>query len=190
MVYFYQMKKELLVAYLLISFSFAGLQSVRGDGDEESLRRRFLRAEHYVIEGEIDFAFMEYRAILAEHPKDPSAREAAFAIGEYYFKQHNTRDARRAFEKFHQEGAEEIPRLLTQVYLLLCARLLKDTSSAQALESHLKETLSSKKLFLAFEENHVREWTSPLGNRFALREFVDHMEITLNGAPFYSVSLP
>ena len=181
-------EKALFVIYLLINFLLVGLKSVQGD--QETLREKIVQAERYVAEGEIDFAFMEYRALLEAYPKDPLAREAAFAIGEYHFDQHNTREAKRAFEMFNQEAAEEIPRLLVQVYLLLCARLLKDDSSVQAFESHLKEMLSSKKLFLAFEENRIQEWTSPLGNRFSLREFVDHMEITLNGAPFYSISLP
>lgn len=182
------MKKALFILYLFIFFPLWGLQNV--EGDQVTVRERLTQAEHYAAEGETDFAFMEYRALLEEYPNDPSASEAAFAIGEYHFNQHSAREAKQAFEMFHQEGAEEIPELLVQVYLLLCARVLKDDASVQFLESHLKEMLSSKKLFLAFEENRVQEWTSPLGNRFELREFVDRMEITLNGAPFYSISLP
>lgn len=180
--------KKALILLSVAGFALWGLQGVQGD--QQTARERIAQAEHDVAEGEIDFAFMEYRALLDEYPKDPSAREAAFAIGEYHFKQHNAHEAKRTFEMFDQETAEEIPKLIAQVYLLLCARLLKDDASLQALESHLKEMLSSKKLFLAFEENRVREWTSPLGNHFELREFVDRLEIILNGTPFYAISLP
>ena len=178
----------LLISYLLASYAFSGAPSLWAD--QETVREKVAQAQRYVAEGEIDFAFMEYRSLLEEHSEGPSAQEAAFAIGEYYFNQHNTREAKEAFERFDQEPAEEIPKLLVQVYLLLCARILKDDPTAEILESRLKEVLSSKKLFLAFEENRVQVWTSPLGNRFELREFVDRMEISLNGSSFYSFSLP
>lgn len=178
----------LLISYLFIASLFLGPSL--SFGEPEAIREKVSQAEKHVAEGEIDFAFMEYRSLLEEYPETPSAQGAAFAIGEYHFSQHNTREAKEAFERFDLKQAEEIPRLLAQVYLLLCARLLKDDPTADTLEAHLKEALSSKKLFLTFEENRIQTWGSPLGNRFELREFVDHMEITLNGASFYSIRLP
>jgi|GEM_PF-1565306 len=183
------MKKVLLLIFCtLIPSLYWGITSLHAE--QQPARERIAQAERYVTEGEIDFAFMEFRALLEEHPEDPSAREATFAIGEYYFKQHSVREAKGAFEKFSEESTEEIPKLIATAYLLQCARLSEDTSSVQALESHLKEILSSKKIFLAFEENHTQKWNSPLGNHFEVREFVDRMEILLNDVPFCSVSLP
>lgn len=183
------MKKALL---LILSLSFA--LSLWGTPEillaQETARKKIAQAEAYVSEGEIDFAFMEYRAFLKEYPKDPLAERAIFAIGEYYFRQRSTREAKEAFERLSTASLEEIPRLLTTVYLLQCARTSEDTVTVQALEFHLKEILSSRKLFLAFEENRVQEWISPLGNRFELREFVDRLEIVLNDAPFYTIRLP
>ncbi|MBI4436873.1 MAG: hypothetical protein HY590_05655 [Candidatus Omnitrophica bacterium] len=154
------------------------------------MRERLTQAQRHVAEGEIDFAFMEYQALVRDFPEDPLAKEATFAIGEYYFKQHNTREAKSTFEKFIQEPTEGIQDLLAYVYLLQCARFSEHITSAKLLEHRLKEMFSTTEVFLAFEENRTKEWISPLGNRFQLREFVDRMEITLNDTPFYTINLP
>lgn len=158
--------------------------------DSESTRQRMTEAKRYLAAGEVDFAFMEFRALLEEDPEGPVARDATFAIGEYHFRQHNDREAKEAFQKFIEVSEEGIPQLIARVYLLQYAHALEDPSLAQELERRLKEQLSSKKLFLAFEENRVHQWTSPLGNQFELREFVDRMEITQNGVLFYAIRLP
>ena len=173
------------LGFFLIVTAVGAVQS-----DSESARQRMAQAQRYLAEGEIDFAFMEFRTLLEESPESPAARDATFAIGEYHLRQHNNREAKEAFQKFIEVSEEGIPQLIAYVYLLQCAHSLEDTSLVQELEHHLKEQLSLKKLFLAFEETRVQEWISPLGNKFELREFVDRMEITQNGALFYAISLP
>lgn len=183
------MKKALFpISYLLILLIPGNIEELFAG--PQTARERLVQAERYVAEGEIDFAFMEYRALLEEESEGPMAEEAMFAIGEYYFQQRNTAETKHSFSAFRQKSTEEIPTLLASVYLLQCARLSGDTETAHRLERHLKERLSSKELFLFFEENRAQEWTSPLGNRFGLREFVDRLEITLNGRPFYEITLP
>ena len=183
------MKKALfLIFYLVIASLLWDVKDLHAE--HLALRERMARAESYAAEGELDFAFMEYRALLQEGPEGPLAQKATFAIGEYYFKQRSTHEAKQAFEKFREASAEEVPKLLATVYLVQCARFLEDAAAVKAFDSYLKETISSKKLFLAFEENRMQEWTSPLGNRFQLREFLDRLEISLNDAPFYTISLP
>jgi len=182
------MKKALLFTFYAFLLSlFWGPGILHG---EQTVRERLTQAKRHIAEDEIDFAFMEYQALVRDFPEDPLAQSATFAIGEYYFKQHNTREAKSTFEKFVQEPTEDIQGLLAYVYLLQCARFSEDATSAKLLEHRLKEMLSTTEVFLAFEENRTKEWTSPLGNRFQLREFVDRMEIILNDAPFYTISLP
>lgn len=182
------MQKALIgLLTFLIPVFFCGIEC--GQAGEDA-KERFVQAERYVAKGEIDFAFMEYRALLRETPSDPAARDAAFAVGEYYFRQRNIQEARDTFEALSESSLEDIAGLLAHVHLLLCARLLEDTASASSLESRLKAFLSSRKFFLAFEEGRVQEWASPLGNRYELREFVDRMEMTCNGSPFYTITLP
>jgi len=183
------MTKALLLIFSILIASLLGNSEVL-QANQLAVRERLAQAEQYVAEGEIDFAFMEFRALLQEDPDERLAQKATFAIGEYYFKQRSTREAKEAFKAFYKSATEEIPKLLATVYLLQCARFVKDMEAVQAFELRLKETLSSKKLFLAFEENRMQEWTSPLGNRFQLREFIDRLEISLNDTPFYDIHLP
>ncbi|MFH1857947.1 MAG: hypothetical protein ABH845_03480 [Candidatus Omnitrophota bacterium] len=182
------MKKTLFPIWIFLIVScFCAADMLHAD---ETSRGKLAQAKQYVAEGELDFAFMEYRALLQEKPNSEGALEATFAIGEYYFKQRNGREAKEAFEQYLAQAEEEIPRLLADVYLLQCFRLLGELSAFQTLEFQLKEMLSSKKLFLAFENERVQTWSSPLGNHFELREFVDRLEITQDGKSFYAIRLP
>jgi len=160
------------------------------EAGQGSLKKRLLRAEHYLNQGEVDFAFMEFRALLSEAPEGPLAEKARFAIGEYHFLQHNTYQARQAFHQFSQTSESPIPNLIAHAYLLECARFSKDIHHIHVLETYFREIFLSKKIFLAFEEAHIEEWVSPLGNRFQVQEFVNRMEIIRNGSPFCSVTFP
>ncbi len=173
----------IIVGWSLFGFWNGGVVTAEEAGDRRS------QAERYVSDGEIDFAFMEYQAILREFPDDPLALEALFACGEYYFREHNSRETVRAFELFRKKSSEGIPHILALVYLLKGASFLKDSAAARDLEERLKEALSSSHFFAAFEENQKRDWSSPLGNHYELNEFVDHMDILLNGEPFYTIHL-
>ena len=133
-----------------------------------------------------DFKFMELQRQLREHPDHPDARQWTFAIGEYFFLEHNPAAAEQCFNRFKPQISRGTEDLLAVVYLLLSAG---DAKVASALAKELQETLSNKQFFAAFLTAKKQAWLSPLGNQFDLREEVDRLEIKLNGKPFYTIDL-
>ncbi|HTL71130.1 MAG TPA: hypothetical protein VL404_07570 [Candidatus Eisenbacteria bacterium] len=150
---------------------------------------RWDSARDHARSGRKDFAFLEYKAFLRENPASPRARDAEFALGEYCFERNDAEGARRAFSASATGPADEFA-LLSEVYLLQCARRLDDAGAARELEERLKKSLSSRRFFRLFEGRKPEKWTSPLGNDFRFRESADRLEIELNGSPFYAIVLP
>lgn len=141
-------------------------------------------------EGSPDFAFLEYQASLRLEPDAAQRREATFAVGEYHFRDRNPGPSREAFEETAADPKGGLYRLIALAHLSKLARGEGDGSAADAYDERLKETLSSRKLVLVFEDKKTKRWTSPLGARFQVGESVDRLEILLDGEPFYSATLP
>ena len=135
---------------------------------------------------------MEFSAVLRNYPADPLASKAAFAVGEYHFLRRDFRGAEQFFTRLRPDAPDlkKPADIVGLAYLSLCAQRLGDTERSRALESALKQLLSSGSYLSVFDKNRPREWVSPLGNRFKLRETVDRLEIFSNDKPFYTVELP
>lgn len=137
----------------------------------------------------LDFKFMQLRQHLRENPSGDSARHDHFAIGEYYFRQGMPKAAAESFRHIDPSYPRNQEELLAAVYLLRCASLTGDKEAAAERERALLEFLSSKQFIAAFGEAEVKQWVSPLGNRYTIREEVDRLEISLNGSPFHVIDL-
>ena len=158
---------------------------------ERELAASLQEAARYGKEGRIDFAFLELRELLREHPEGPHVPEVEFAIGEYYFLQRDLLEARQTFLScLSKIPFDSIPRLLCQIYLLKCEEKKGGSEMSHRLLVQLKQELSSKKFFKAFDEKQTRSWESSLGTLYTLNEFVNRLEILQNGQAFYTVTLP
>lgn len=51
----------------------------------QSARSQYIRAIQCAKEKQYDFAFLEFRGILRDFPKTKYAKEAQFAMGEYFY---------------------------------------------------------------------------------------------------------
>ena len=125
-----------------------------------------------------DFAFMEYRAILQETPESPLAKDAQFAIGEYYFEDQNISEAVRTFNQFSEKPTGKIQDLLAYAYLLRCAKILSDNDSILLFENKLKQTLQT------FESKKLSKFKSPIGHLFEFKELKDRVEIYRDNSVF------
>ena len=137
-----------------------------------------------------DFAFMDYLAILRDYPKSAEASEAAFAVGEYYFDQRDYSGAADTFKHFLSRSEDRLEGLVGLAYLAKSAELGGDAPLRELAENTLKQRLASGHFFMLFEDKHEQPWRSPFGRRIVMREYVDRLEITLNGSSFYTVQLP
>ena len=177
------------VAFILWSawFVFSPLLTVVEAGD--SARNRLISARRLAAKSP-DFAFMDYTTILHDYPESREAAEASFAVGEYYFSRKNYDAAAGAFKKFLFRSNGRIEELAGLAFLAKSAELCADKSLRERAEDTLKQRLSSKRFFMLFEDKQVQAWRSPFGRNIVLREFVDRLEVTLNGSPFHTVQLP
>jgi len=159
---------------------------------EEAIKVKLIQAERYGKEGKPDFAFLELRDLLQRYPEGSHVAEVEFGLAEYLFLQRNFSEATGAFQRsLSKLNYDSIPRVLGQIYLLKCREKTSGrTDSSPELLAQLKQELSSQKFFEAFDDKRTQTWQSPLGNLYTLDEFVDHLEVLLNGQPFYTITIP
>ena len=62
--------------------------------------RAFSNGVRFARAGQTDFAHMEFRAILKDHPRSRFYSPALFAAGEYFFLMGNHAEARAAFQDY------------------------------------------------------------------------------------------
>lgn len=136
-----------------------------------------------------DFKFLELQRDLRDNPNGPRVREDLFAIGEYYFQENNPKLAAEYFRRFGPSELKKTEDLVAKAYLTCCAAKTGDSVSAALLKKELEEALSSNSFFVSFNNKHFWSWNSPLGNHYDFHESVDHLEISRNGSPFYTISL-
>lgn len=156
---------------------------------DDSAHSRLISARQSVRENP-DFAFMDYTMLVHDYPESVEASEAAFGIGEYYFDRRNYSAAADAFKKFLSRSSGRVEELAGLAFLVKSAELAGDKELRGTAEDTLKQRLSAKHFFMLFEDKRVQSWRSPFGRDLVIREFVDRLEVTLNGSPFYTAQLP
>ncbi len=179
------MKHTIAFTLMLVLF----LQSMPAPA-AESANGRIKNAKRFLSQKKPDFAFLEYRALLKDHPESPAAADAAFGLGEYYFEMRNVAESAMAFQRLTVKPTDDVSQVLALTYLLKCAELSSDEQSIKTYRTQLKKSLASKKFLMLFGEGRKQQWNSPFENRFELKEFVDRMEIYRNGSPFYTIEIP
>jgi len=175
--------------FILLTFSLLSLPKVLFA--EQPLKAGLKQAELYGREGKFDFAFMELRDLLRRYPEGPHVPQVEFGLAEYFFLQSNFAEARKAFSNcLSKIGEESTPRVLSQIYLLLCLEKTDRVPAAKTLLGQLKQKFSSQSFFIAFDDKRTHTWQSPLGIVYTLHEFVDRLEIYQNEKLFYTLNLP
>ena len=142
-----------------------------------------------LAQSNIHFAFMEFRRLVREFRNEPVSREAEFAVGEYYYEVNDPADAVKTFYNFVEKPTGKPIDILALVYLLKTAEKMPDSNAVPKIEKHLKEALASRQILLIFDKQRQQKWESPFRNNFMFKEFVDRLEITRNGSPFYTIQI-
>lgn len=149
---------------------------------------KFKEAERLASRGEPDFAFLLFDSVHRQNTSGNTASLATFAIGEYQFRNRNFAAAAQMFASFEHENDMTL-KLLAAAYLARCAKEAA-TDQTQEMDERAKELFSSRSYIGMFKNSRARLWRSPMSNVYHFVESVDRMEITLNGAPFYTIQLP
>lgn len=137
----------------------------------------FYRGKNLARKGNLDFAFSYFNMISTIHPESRYAKDSLFAVGEYYFLQGDTRNAKKAFSKFVGKYSETEAKLFALTYLFKIANTEKDLEKAEEIK---KEIVSFKQLSLLFKDFEEIEYSSALSNKYKATYFIDRVDIYIN----------
>jgi len=141
-------------------------------------------AQQEVKEGDLDFAFLHYNAILKYSTFSKYYKEALFATGEYYFLNNNYTKAQEAFSAYIEHYPKDDGLLFAIVYLLKMEQSFFESSYAVDLK---KQVITYKQLSLLFSEFKEFSYESPLALTYKALYFIDKAEIYIDGKLFEKV---
>jgi len=169
--------------FFLFLFLFLFSSQTLSAGEDARIYSRALSAARA---GQIDFAFMHYRALLKDYPDSKLKARALFAQGEYYFLSPNYREAASYFNEFMRLNPDSQGKLFALAYLLKIAQL----QGNQSLEKDLqKSILTLHPVGLVFSEFKEYGYRSPLNRRYKAVFYIDKVQFYAQGEMFVQISL-
>lgn len=173
----------ILIFIISLSWGFsASAANYGGNGYYENALR-------YIKEKQYDFALMEFRAIIREHPESKHARESLFAVGEYFYMEGAHYEAIKHFSEYLRRYPDSKAAIFARAYLL---KIIQDIENAGGQEKGIAENIEmeffSQPVFLLFSEYKEVSYKSAFQNKFKIRYYIDKIEIYRNGTLFLKIT--
>jgi len=153
----------------------------RKENPNQFLSKAFDESRH----GQADYAFIYLKQLLRSYPHDVKAPEAALGLSEYYAAQDNHREAYEVLEPYAQIAGKKTIRILIYVRLISSARQLGQPKKAQKNKRLLLEFLYQKHKLFLFRNHDKTIWSSPMNNLYEIIEYIDALEVKINGENIY-----
>jgi outer membrane protein assembly factor BamD (BamD/ComL family) len=170
------------MSFLFLFFFFSFFNPALYAKEDARIYSRALQAAR---SGQMDFAFMHYRALAEQYPESKLKPQALFAQGEYYFLSPNIPEAASFFNKFAGLNPAAEGKLFALAYLLKIARL----EGNKSLEKDLQKTiLTLHPVGLVFSEFKEYEYRSPLNRRHKAVFYIDKVLFYVQGEMFVQIS--
>lgn len=135
--------------------------------------------------GNLGFAYMYFRDFLRNFPESELAKDALFALGEYYFAINDNSDAVRYFNQFVEDYPECKTKIFALGYLMEIARKEGEHNLLKKLE---KELVVFQKLSFLFRDFKEYTYVSPLSKKYKVVYFIDKIEIYIDENSFAQVA--
>lgn len=152
-------------------------------GYSQADRNLYNRGIQAAREGRTEAAFLHFNRLLNDFPDSEYMPQALFATGEYYFSIGDYYDARRNFDKLVNNYPEA--RLYAIAYLIKMAEEEGRKNEAGKLKEGLIGWQQVSLLFRDFKEH---SYTSPLNRNYQALNFIDKIEIYIDGGLFAKIS--
>ncbi len=165
-------------AVLLFFFTFAAAHA-------QSEERLHALAAEAAGSGQIDAAFMHFRSLLTEYPHSKYEERALFAMGEYYFRAADYRDAAQMLTSLLEGYPDSEGRLFALAYLLKIAERAGEEALAQKLKNEIVTLRQHSFLFRNFKEY---KYLSPLSRKYRALYYIDKIEFYVDGELFAQIS--
>ncbi len=155
----------------------------------QSAEAQYREASQMVEEKKYDFAFLAFRSITRDFPKSKYASDALFAVGEYLYSQTANTESISNFSEYVRKYPNSDGTVFAKTYLLkIIEAAQKPTAVEKEIINNLEKEFFSKPLFLLFSQYKEVSYKSGFANSFAIRYYVDKIEVYKNGQIFYRIS--
>jgi tetratricopeptide (TPR) repeat protein len=175
------------LAAFCLALGAAGCATVTDTGDW------YRRSVESIDEGNPDFAAMYLKTILQTEPASPYAPQAAFALGEYYYDNHDYFQALKTLSKYIEDYPKDKAVVFAKllIYKLINEFKLEEATSAQesALIKEIRKELFAQPLFLIFYDKKApRSYKSLFRNTYLVYDYVDKIKVFRNGKIFLELT--
>lgn len=148
-------------------------------------RQLYYTALENARSGNRDFAFMNFCALLEQHPHSRYAREALFACGEYYFLISDYDDAFKALGQYVGDYPESREMPFVLMYILRIAKIKGEGALAKKIE---KDIVMLRRLSFLFRDSKEYRYRSPLFRKHKAAYYIDKVEFYIDGELFEKIS--
>jgi len=174
-----------LLGLFIFSLLFFGMPLLYGD----SALGKYKEAVRHAKQKKYDFAFMEFRDVIKRYPESEYAKEALFAIGEYYYIQRAYYDAFDTFNEYTKTYPDSDGAVFAKAYLIeIMEGIEKPPERNRGIVAAIKENFFSAPLFITFSEYKEVSYESGFRNIFTARYYLDKIEIYRNGEIFLEIT--
>jgi len=173
------MFKKLLFIIIISAISFSSYQAYAGSAAffyEEGIRA--------AKSGNLDKAFMSFRALIREHPKSKLKEKALFGLGEYYFHIVDYYDASLMFTRLINDYPNSKSRIFCLAYLLEIAKKQQNQDLIEKLEKHI---LTFQQHSFIFRDYKEYVYSSPFSKKYKAVYFIDKIEFYVDGELFTTI---
>ena len=180
------MKRKIVLLCLISLFAYFSSSCASFSAAD----RLYGKARQFAKEEQSYFAFMALSELIRDYPDYRFAREAKFAIAEYYFLEGNFNTALNRLVDFLHNYADNEFSIFAKSFLykiITDVKWIEEEKAAQIAEE-IKAEFFSKPAFFVFSEFKETSITSFLRNTYVLKEYVDKIDIFQNDKLFISVS--
>lgn len=129
-----------------------------------------------------DFIRIHQRAVI-QAPNLEDTKNCRFGVGEYYFKHNNIYDARTTFKEYTNVYPPQISTFIAKIFLYKIAELHGDTAYGEK----IKKEIFEKPFIILFSDHETLEYASVLGNKYVVHNYLDRVEVFLNGQLFEEI---
>jgi hypothetical protein len=146
-----------------------------------------------IRDGNKPFAFMHLKSLVESDPQSPYAKEAEFAVAEYYFDISDYYNSIEMFSDYISRYPKDKGAIFAKllIYKMLAEQKNSKVSDAQhdLLIKEIRKELFSKPLFLIFyDKKSPRAFHSLFKNTYLVYDYVDKIRVLRNDKIFLELS--
>ncbi len=179
--YFYKILSYAFIFIIIAFFSLPVYVCAQPDRD------MYYAGVRAAKRGELDFAFINFHALVSAYPDSKLFEDALFSVGEYYYDHKDYADAYSTFSLFIEKYSSRRVKPFAFAYLIKLISI-QEKEKKELIPYLQKGIVSFRQYSLVFRDFKEYKYISGLNKKYRADYYIDHVEIYVNGRPFLSFS--